>query len=317
MHTRLSTRCIVKVSFALTASMFVAGSGLYASADAPSKAASPAMYSQAATLAGERHWEAARPLLLKLANSRYADRKIFSWLADSYMADIQSNERDYKSAENALNQALLRSPEWGTAWRQKANLANNREDSRLAIEMANRAISCKEPDYDGYYQRAKAYAALKDYKRALTDDEEYIKRCPRKGPPKVIPGELSLKAALLEKLGRYDDAIEVYRSLLVCNFDGSTLNIVRCLRNENKLSEAIKEISLLIAKNSKDDQAFYQRASLKSQSRDWAGALADYNKAIELSPLSRYYAERAKVYEAMHKPAEAAADRKKSQNAEF
>jgi tetratricopeptide (TPR) repeat protein len=50
--------------------------------------------------------------------------------------------------------------------------------------------------------------------------------------------------------------------------------------------------------NPLDDDAYYLRAQLMYKTKDYKKAIADYSKAIELEPLSRYYKERAAAYDA-------------------
>jgi tetratricopeptide (TPR) repeat protein len=246
----------------------------------------------------------ARRLLEELAHTSRANKRVYLMLADTYMAPFDAGAHDLDMAESCLKQALKCDPDFGSAYVKLCVLEVQRDQYEVAIKYANRALSVKEPDHAAVYHRAKAYAGLKQYEKALADIDSWLKSITPEGrkDPTVKDGELMMKGNMLENLKRWDDAIAVYREILPYRFDWMEFNIARCLCNQNKLPQAITEINKVIKRNPNDDEAYHLRSNLKLKNHDLQGALADSNKAIDLNPLSTYYRGRAEIYQSLGKP---------------
>lgn len=225
-------------------------------------------------------------------------------LADTYMEPFDAGSSDLEKADAYLKMSLKCDPNFGSAYRKLCELEVQREHYAAAVKYANQALSVKEPDSAAIYHRAKAYAGLKQYEKALADIDSWLTHISSEGrkDPTVKDGELMMKANMLENLKRWDEAIAVYREILPYRFDWMEFNIARCLANQNKLAAAIVETTRVIKRNPNDDEAYHLRANLRLRDHDPQGALADCNKAIDLNPLSTYYRDRANVYQSPEPP---------------
>lgn len=54
--------------------------------------------------------------------------------------------------------------------------------------------------------------------------------------------------------------------------------------SKESVKEEIKKLDLLIEKDSDNQDYFLERAKLKYKLQDWAGAINDYTKVLELDP---------------------------------
>ena len=278
-----------------------------------SRAEAEFQINQATSLNSMGHYAAARRLLIELTRTPYANQRLYSQLAYTYMGAFDAGPRDLAQAENLLNKCLQLDPQYSQAYRQLAQLAIRREEFDKAIAMADKALSQKNPDRSALYHRGQAYAGKKQYAKALVDIDSWLKcLSPEQlASDQMKSDELLLKATVLERLNRWDDAVVVYRQILPYRFDMMEFSIVRCLSNEKKFDAAVAEISKVIKKNPQDDEAFHLRANLRLKTHDLPNALADCNTAIDLNPLSSYYRDRAQVYEALGKPELAKKDRER------
>lgn len=258
---------------------------------------------RAEALQKQAHYAEARHLLKELEHTSKADKRVYFMLADTYMEPFDAGSSDLEKADAYLKMSLKCDPNFGSAYRKLCELEVQREHYAAAVKYANQALSVKEPDSAAIYHRAKAYAGLKQYEKALADIDSWLTHISSEGrkDPTVKDGELMMKANMLENLKRWDEAIAVYREILPYRFDWMEFNIARCLANQNKLAAAIVETTRVIKRNPNDDEAYHLRANLRLRDHDPQGALADCNKAIDLNPLSTYYRDRANVYQALGK----------------
>ena len=106
----------------------------------------------------------------------------------------------------------------------------------------------------------------------------------------------------MEKMGDANEAIKRYRLAASLHPEDSVKSVVRVLKNTKRYPEAITETTILIKRNPADSDAYNTRGEFKALSKDWKGAVEDYTHAIDLSPTSTYYRNRATAYEALGKP---------------
>jgi len=243
----------------------------------------------------EGHWDIAKNILLRLVASPYAREHEYTELAYCYLNALPG-KTEYSLAERYARKALSLNPEAGHACAALAELAIERNDYEGSIQLATRALNCKPPDKYAGYLRARCYVALHKYNEALRDLEQWdicVTKTDKSQTTVKMQGEI------LEKMGSTDAAIKKYKADSPYHPEQATKNVVRCLQKEGKYREAIVEVSTLIKRNAEDSDAYNLRASLKAQAKDWKGAIADYDHAINLSPTSTYYKNRAQAYEAL------------------
>jgi tetratricopeptide (TPR) repeat protein len=243
----------------------------------------------------EKHWDAAKRILLRLVATPYALEHQYTELAFCYISSFPSKE-DWILIEGYARKAISLDPEAGHAYTALASAAIEKNDCEGCIRLATKAMSCKQPDQYALYQRARAYAQLHRYNEALADLEKWDSIVTRSDKTQAT---VEMQGQILEKMGRIDDAAKRYRLEMSFHPEQAIKNEVRCLLKEKKYSEAVSEVSTLIKRNSDDSDAYNLRGSIKAQAKDWKGAIADYGFAIDLSPTSTYYENRARAYEAL------------------
>ncbi len=243
----------------------------------------------------EKHWDAAKRILLRLVSTPYAREHQYTELAFCYISSFPSKE-DWVLIEGYARKAISLDPEAGHAYTALASTAIEKNDCEDCIRLATKAVSCKQPDQYALYQRARAYAQLHRYNEALADLEKWDSIITRSDKTQAT---VEMQGQILEKMGRTDDAAKRYKLEMSFHPEQAIKNEVRCLLREKKYSEAVSEVSTLIKRNSNDSDAYNLRGSIKAQAKDWKGAIADYGLAIDLSPTSTYYKNRAKAYEGL------------------
>ena len=97
---------------------------------------------------------------------------------------------------------------------------------------------------------------------------------------------------------RYDDAVATYRKAFELRHQDMTLySITRCFEMQHKYAEATTEVSRVIKMNPHDAEALAVRGRLQSQCKNYAEALKDFSKAIDIEPTVRLYKSRASAYQ--------------------
>lgn len=62
--------------------------------------------------------------------------------------------------------------------------------------------------------------------------------------------------------------------------------LIKDLIEENKNEEAIKELEDIIAKDNSQEMAYYLMGNIFRKKQDWANAINNYTKAIDINPNS-------------------------------
>ncbi|MDR3613040.1 MAG: hypothetical protein P4L53_05695 [Candidatus Obscuribacterales bacterium] len=243
----------------------------------------------------EKHWDVAKRILLKLVTTPYAREHEYSELSFCYISAFPSKE-DWTLAERYARKAIFLDSESGHAYAALASTIIEKNDYPGCIQIATKAVTCKHPDQFALYLRARAYTAVRKYKEALIDLEKWDSIVTQVDKSQTT---VEMQGQILEKMGKIDEAVKRYKAEIPYHPEQAIQNVVRCLQKEKKYPEAIIEVSTLIERNSDDSDAYNLRASLKAQMKDWKGAIADYDHAINLSPTSTYYRNRAQAYEAL------------------
>jgi tetratricopeptide (TPR) repeat protein len=250
---------------------------------------------QADQFMNESHQDAAKRILLVLIRTPYAGVHEYVQLSYAYLNSLPG-KTDYVIAGRYARKAILLDPECGPAYAALATVAIEQNDFNGCIQLATRAFTCKKPDAHAIYLRARAYAGLHKYNEALADLEKWDKLI---SPTDKTQITVAMQGEILEKLGKTDEAVKRYKADMPYHPENAVKNVVRCLKKAKRYPEAISEATVLINRNPNDSDAYNLRASLRALAIDWKGAVEDYNRAIDLSPTSTYYRNRAKAYEAL------------------
>jgi tetratricopeptide (TPR) repeat protein len=225
-----------------------------------------------------------------LIKSRFATAQDYCLLATIYVTKFGDDQLS-KIARGYLDKALKLDPKYGKAWALLAEIASQDGDLKQAIIYADKAIACPKPTVLAYQVKASALGNQKNYKEALINVDQAIKMAGYK------PELHRNRGAILENLNRYNDAVVSYRQAIALNpTDWTYFQLVRCLQKLNKFDEAIATLNKMAEHNPRDSEIFRTRATLKVKKADVSGAIADYDKAIELEPTAKTYKDRAALH---------------------
>lgn len=245
-------------------------------------------------IAQDLHYEdyiyESRAICELLIKSKLAKATDYVQMARTYKS-ILGDEEQAKPAMQCLKKAIQMDPGFGEAYTLMGRMAN--EDGRYkdALEMSNKALASREPDYSAYETKASALANLNRHAEALQAIEMSIKCIPEAAEAYRIKG------SVLENMGRFGPAVEAYRKAWqIKHTDWNIFRIAHCLDLQNKFGEAIEELSQQIKRNPKDGEAFRERALLKVKTKDLNGAIKDFDACIVLEPTAKTYRDRAKLH---------------------
>lgn len=233
-----------------------------------------------------------RKLLTELSAPSTATPEILCLLADSYMAEgADMTEAERNIVEDLTRRAIRLDPQWGNAYKIQAQVENDKENYRKAIEFANKALSVSKPDVRAYLQRCMSRQALGLNKEALADITYYIAHNDNSD------AMWRLKASLLQALGQRKEEVEAYKMALKAHYsDYNVYQLVRVYEKDGQLEPAVIELSQLIKATGQDAEAYQKRGAIYARQKKYKEALADYTRAIQIEPNPRFYQERAEIY---------------------
>jgi len=270
--------------------------------------------SEARTLFEQDHLLQAQKIMLQVCQQSNATPEMYVLLADTFLdyQGVDFESPGLHQAEQGLTRAMQLDPEYGRVYKDMAEFCNLREQYNQAIALSTKALQVKRPEAAALRQRAMAYSHLHQYKEALADLTALMKR------ERPLPYNYEMKGDIEMALHDYHAAELAYRQSipLAKSFPARTYNaIIKCMREQHKYQEAIKDVSVLIKKNPESAEAYALRGELYTELHDSKDALTDLSKAISLEPTAKYYKERAELYKTLGQTAAAEQDLKSASNA--
>lgn len=251
-----------------------------------------------------------RPLIEKLLKMNPEDSVAWRYMGDAnYYKDIEGT--GFAEARRCYQKAIQLDGENSSAFRMLGELYLVEGKYAQAVAYATSAINCKVPSPFAYRTRAVAYNNLHKNEEALKDIDQYLML--RGGSGETKRKWLMLKAGILEDAKHFDEAVIVYKNILKTVYvDDIMLRLAQCYVKANKPLDAIKTLDAVIAKNNEDEMGYLARGRVYASMKRYPEALRDYNKTIELSPLSKSYLERATIYDRLGDREKAKRDREKA-----
>ncbi len=257
-------------------------------------------YNEAARQCDGGHFQNAIRILTELIKRQPNNPRILVELGHAHMNNADDLTHSTEYAGKCFRKAIELDPEYGRAYKKLCEWYSAHGDWQNAVKYATKALSVKKPDNGALNERACAYSNLHKDKEALADFDAFLHNInlPKSGR---YTWKIQLqRAGLLENMKEYDKALAVYRLLLKDNYeDQIVFREVACLRAMHKPDEALKCLNNLIAHNKADDTGYLNRARLYESLGRHKEAVTDYSTAIDLSPSTTYYRERASVYDKM------------------
>lgn len=183
---------------------------------------------------------------------------------------------DTAAALAYFQKALAIDPKYMRVYRNIASIYFDKGEYALAEKYYTKAIELEPLQDESYYDRSMIRFKQKQYGPALKDIYKAIKLKP-------------------DKMLYYYHRARIELSI-------------------GDYSRALTDINTYLAKNSDDPRALQTRAIIKRYYNDMQGAIADYTKAIELVPRSKYfYVGRSNAYTELGQYAKAIADCEKAE----
>jgi tetratricopeptide (TPR) repeat protein len=208
----------------------------------------------------------------------------------------------HDEAINDFSHAIALDPHDTSAYSNRATayLASNRPDR--AIADLNEVILAAPADALIYYDRGTAFELQGEFARAKTDYHEAVRLMPSFAPASAALGRLDSKDDPELALAEFGAAVRLdpkspalrARALLY-------LSLAQPER-------AVPDLDRVIANEGTDDIAWANRGVAKSRLGDFAGAIADCTRAIELAPTVANRINRGNAYETLHRTGEALVD---------
>ena len=266
--------------------------------------------------------------------------------AEAYIARaaVKVSKNDFDGAIADDSRAIELDPKITSAYVSRGGCKLMKQDADGAIADLTRAINLDPKEGTAYLNRALAKLKKGDYDGSIADSTRTIELDPKEGTA------YSNRALALRQKGDYDGSIadstraieldpkhgtaysnRAAAKILKGDYDGSVADSTRAIELDPKDETA--NVNLGIAKSWKGDldgaascymrtveinprnaDAHHGLGTVKQlKGDDLKGALADYNRAIELEPNKDvFYDSRGGVYCLQHKWAEALADFRKS-----
>ena len=196
---------------------------------------------------------------------------------------LASKQDQFKDALELLNSKLELLPNSVALLKTRGKVHAMNNESALAKADLDRALELSKNDIDGLLTRARVAMEVSDLDAARKDVDTAIELAPDR------VGSILLRAAIARKQERYGDAIVDMR-LIVKNQPKEEPNLELLMELgllyslDDRPTEAIKVFGQVIKQDSEYWQAYSFRGDTLLAMKDYSKAIADFEKALELSP---------------------------------
>lgn len=215
----------------------------------------------------------------------------------------------WKNSYTLWTQTIQHYPETHTAWSNRGHYFRDNNDFKNALSNYNQSIQLRPDVANTYNSRGKLYfengqtqEGMADYSRAIERDATIAEIFVNRGAAYGSMGKLDLALKDFAEAERLDSS-----------FKNTYFNRSMAHMNMNNFQLAIEDYTKYIELDATNPDMWYERGIAKAQLQQYEGAIQDYTQAIRLNPTAKnYYENRARVYEALGKTAEANADRQKA-----
>lgn len=157
------------------------------------------------------------------------------------------------------------------------------EINEAAEEALTEAIRSNPSVAENYYKRAGIYLKLNDTESALEDINRADKLKPNNGKYQFI------KALILRKMKKYNEAFSFAQSAEILNFDTPELYTLLgdLAQQRNDLTSAERYLAKSMQTAPFDGETHFYRGTLAARKGDTIAAIALINRAIEIKPSFR------------------------------
>jgi len=169
-------------------------------------------------------------------------------------------------------------------------------DSRLAVELIDKAIKIQSQHAEAHCNRGSALEALQQWEEALRSYDRAIAINPNYADAHFNRGNV------LQKVQRLDDALTSFERAIKLKpaFSRAYYNRGNALRELGQMDRALESYERAIALEPGHAEAHFNRALVLKIQQHWGAALASYDMAIRLRPdHAEAYSNRGNVLKAL------------------
>ncbi|MGK7900211.1 MAG: tetratricopeptide repeat-containing serine protease family protein [Hormoscilla sp.] len=184
-----------------------------------------------------------------------------------------------EEAVAAFDEAIKLKPKFEQAWYGRGLALKAQGKYQAAVASFDKATEINPRLYEAWRERGEALASLQRYREALASLEKAININPKDSVLYMWRGEM------LRNLERHAEAVEAYSQAIDIKphpFAYNNRGNARSDLGDN--SGAIADYNKAIEIQPDDASAYVNRGVVRSDLGDNEGAIADYNKAIEIKP---------------------------------
>ena len=205
---------------------------------------------------------------------------------------LASKQDQFKDALELLNAKLKLLPDSAALLKIRGKVHAMNSESALAKADLDRALELSKNDIDGLLTRARIAMEVSEHDAAQKDSNLDAARKDVDTAIELAPdrvGSILLRAAIARKQERYGDAIVDMR-LIVKNQPKEEPNLELLMELgllyslDDRPTEAIRVFGQVIKQDSEYWQAYSFRGDTLLAMKDYSKAIADFEKALELSP---------------------------------
>jgi len=186
---------------------------------------------------------------------------------------------EFEDAVAAFDEAIKLKPKFEQAWYGRGLALNSQEKYREAVVSFDKATEINPRLYQAWRQRGEALYWLKRYSEALASLDKAININPKDS---VL---YWLRGLMLQELERYAEAVEAYSQAIdIKPHPFAYVNRGSARGNLGDDSGAIADYNKAIEIKPDYAEAYVNRGVARGNLGDYEGEIADYNKAIEIKP---------------------------------
>ena len=190
------------------------------------------------------------------------------------------NQSKFDEALDSYSRAIELNPESPIILTNRGDTYRKTGQNEAAFEDYSKAISMNDQLALPYNQRGLLYNNVGDYKAAISDFQEALKRDPNYGSAQ---GNL---ADALRFNHQYEEAVNAYsRALITAPLNlGLLYGRAECYRNLGRRAEAEAGYQTVLAQDKSHDLSWVGLGELYEQVDQFERAVAQFTKAIEITP---------------------------------
>lgn len=207
-----------------------------------------------------------------------------------------------------LDTAMRLNPKNPVAYEYKGIWLMANEKYKEAIDPLTKGLALSPRNLKLLSCRSMAFSETGQYEKAIKDLAAYIAVDPKMPDGWKKRGNLYVQTNKLnEALQDYEQAMKISPADYRLKYRHASV----CMKLK-QYKKAIADYLAIIQRNPLDDDAVKSLGDAYFAASDYSNSIKYYSEAIDLSPLSAYYAARAKAYQKAGKPVLASKDLQKA-----